>query len=387
MKFIKWGLKLGLYWLTYLFPRNRNIWVYGGALDNFLDNEKWCFLHAIKSVPHKKHVWLTRNKQLMNFLKERGFNCVDSTSLNGILTALRAKVFIHGSSVDDFCYGFLTGGAIRCNLWHGIPLKKIGYDDHLSPHAPYKSGTFKGWLVRSYAPEKLVFTTSVKLQDIFARAFNVRLENVVVAGYHRTIPFFMDKNDLGEYIRKMESRSLNDLYQFMRNHPADKHCIYMPTFRDAKPDFIREALPDFDVLEEVCKINHVYFYLKLHRFTKLEIPLDKYTHIINLDSTMDIYPVLPLTDILITDYSSIFFDYALLRKPIIFYPYDLKEYTTKSREMYFQYTDIVSVNLAYDFLQLKDKLYHIDDLSLFSSIFYDQPQNFDKVLNKVDSLL
>lgn len=383
MKFIKWGLKLGIYWLSYLFPRNPDIWVYGGALDNFLDNEKWCFLYSNKIITNKKHIWLSRNKQILNFLRERGLNCMNSTSLKGILTVLRAKVFIHGSSVDDFCYGFLTGGALRCNLWHGIPLKKIGYDDHLSPHAPYKAGTFKGWFIRSYAPEKLVFTTSVELRNIFASAFNVSQENVVIAGYHRTIPFFMKEMELEGHVKKMENQSLNDLYQFMREHSTYKHCVYMPTFRDAKPDFIKEALPDFDVLEEMCSRNHIYFYLKLHRYTKLDIRLEKYTHIIKLDNTMDIYPILPLTDVLITDYSSIFFDYALLCKPIIFYPYDLEEYLTKSREMYFQYSDIAKVNLAYDFLQLMGRLQHCDNLELFTPVFYDKPQGFFDVFDQL----
>src|SRR5208283_2067110 len=63
----------------------------------------------------------------------------------------------------------------------------------------------------------------------------------------------------------------------------------------------------------------------------------------------DIYEVLHLCDILITDYSSIFFDFLKFNKPIIFYPYDFLEYQKLDRCFYFDYKQFVPGPIVYSF--------------------------------------
>ena len=89
--------------------------------------------------------------------------------------------------------------------------------------------------------------------------------------------------------------------------------------------------------------------MKLHpkskvneRFMELQ---SKYIKVINPE--YDPYPLLKLIDVLITDYSSIYFDFMLTNKPIIFFPYDLEEYLMKSREMYFDYEEFTPGNKVF----------------------------------------
>ena len=68
--------------------------------------------------------------------------------------------------------------------------------------------------------------------------------------------------------------------------------------------------------------------------------IDHYPYLLEYDPHGDIYPMLAISDLLITDYSSIFFDYLLLDRPMIFFAYDLDAYLEKDRDMYFDYETI-----------------------------------------------
>jgi CDP-glycerol glycerophosphotransferase (TagB/SpsB family) len=96
----------------------------------------------------------------------------------------------------------------------------------------------------------------------------------------------------------------------------------MPTWRDANPDFINQAIPDFKQLDEICKKQGVLFLLKLHMATKITFEKEQWNNIVFIPNHFDVYPLLPFSSTLLTDYSSIFLDYQLLKKEIVFYPFD-----------------------------------------------------------------
>lgn len=126
----------------------------------------------------------------------------------------------------------------------------------------------------------------------------------------------------------------------------------MPTFRDANPNFINDAIPDFNKLDEICKKNNVLFLLKLHLATNITFDITKWDNILLVPNHFDVYPLLPFTTTLLTDYSSVFLDYQLLKKNIVFYPYDLEEYLSNSREMYFEYDELTVGFKVYSFSEL-----------------------------------
>lgn len=113
----------------------------------------------------------------------------------------------------------------------------------------------------------------------------------------------------------------------------------MPTFRDANPNFIVGSGWDFPRLNEELKQQNILLLMKLHVATPQDVlqQATNLSHIHLMQSTDDVYSLLPLTAGLITDYSSILFDYLLLDKPIYYYPFDRKEYETDSRGLYYAY--------------------------------------------------
>ena len=93
--------------------------------------------------------------------------------------------------------------------------------------------------------------------------------------------------------------------------------------------------------------------MKAHVNTIFDEDLGKYENLLLLNTSLDMYPLLPYTTTLLTDYSSIFFDYAILNKKIIFYPFDLENYRSKNRELYFNYEEITTGEpVAYSFSEL-----------------------------------
>jgi CDP-glycerol glycerophosphotransferase len=113
----------------------------------------------------------------------------------------------------------------------------------------------------------------------------------------------------------------------------------MPTFRDTETGFF--DVMDLDSFNAFLKGNQILFCVKLHPKSRIKQYLSKllYDNIIVIDSLYDPYPFLKMADRLVTDYSSIYFDFLLTDRPVIFFHYDLEQYLEGSRDMYFDYND------------------------------------------------
>lgn len=348
----------GLHFFARIFPRNKAIWIYSGIAGRFNDNSKYLFLHASKKFPEIRHIWLTASEEVIAMLRDKGFECYHKDSPKAIFLSLRAKVFIYSAYVTDACHLSLTGGAFLFNLWHGIPLKNIEHDIHKGPlRSIFNPVGFKEKFARFIQfpllakKHSAVLATSYSLRKIFSSAFGLPEDKVLVAQYPRVMPFFWSSAVLEEHILHYENISMQQLFGKIKNYK--QVWIYMPTWRDSNPGFIADAIEDFEKLNQICKKNQILLLLKMHINTVFETDISAYSNIHLIDRSVDVYPLLPLTHTLITDYSSIFFDYSLLKKRIIFYAYDLKEYLSGSREFYFDYKDIVKEReVAYDFSQL-----------------------------------
>ncbi len=135
----------------------------------------------------------------------------------------------------------------------------------------------------------------------------------------------------------------------------------MPTWRDKDQDFLNTALPDFDLLSSSLEKNDLVMYIKLHPNTKTIKRKD--SNIIFIDPLVDVYDFLPNSDLLITDYSSIYFDYLLMNKEIIFYPFDYENYNRTDREFYFNYNAFTPGKKVYNFgdlLKILNNLYTLN---------------------------
>jgi CDP-glycerol glycerophosphotransferase (TagB/SpsB family) len=325
---------LPIYLLSHLSIRSKEIWLFGSTFGSrFADNPKYFYLYMQQYHKEIKSIWITKNKSIAKRLKEKGYEAYYSKSLRGIYYCLRGKMYFFDNYSKDICF-WLSGRAIKYNFWHGIPLKKIQMDNIFDKvRHPENKAKQLYWSLRRLSDEKpshYVLTTSNFLKPIFKSAFQT--DKVEVYPYPRNE--YLITNEIQNIYLCDEDKVLS---RINKEHSNKRLVMYMPTFRESEKKF-------FDVVElgrfySYLEDSNILLIVKLHPKSKLKEQFQKITSdtVVVLPAEYDPYPFLKSCDMLITDYSSIYFDFLLLDKPIIFFNYDLEDYLSESRELYFDY--------------------------------------------------
>lgn len=203
-------------------------------------------------------------------------------------------------------------GQVFVNTWHGTPLKMLEYDvvrqRHILGGATRDFMRCDYFVVPSdYLAEKLLDSSSVQ---------HLCPGRVLYSGYPRNSVFFDTK-------RRQTTRNalgVEDIEVF----------VYMPTWRgtqnahvDVRGEYAAQSILDF--FEGALKDNQV-MYVKLHNYAVADVSYEGYTHVRPFPDDIDSYSVLNVADCLITDYSSVFFDYACTGGKIILFTYDVESY-------------------------------------------------------------
>lgn len=385
--YIKLFLGIPVRLLVALFPRNKNLIVYGGSRDLLIDNAKHQFIINNETMPSYRHVWLTKNKEIYNYMIQHHFNVVMSNSWEGILMIMTAGFVVFDDSIDHFSYSILSEGSQRINLWHGIPAKMIGTSNK---DEDYVICTSKGLLYRflcSHIKGDYCVCPSKNLSRYYSFSFKIPLNNLLICGYPRTHVLFMSEDEHNRYINKYESEDFSRLFTEIK-HNTNRKIIYMPTFRDNDPDYISKAIPDWHLLNKACEAAGITFFVKVHRVTPVPKE-DSFSNIVILENEMDIYPLLPLFDLLITDYSSIMFDYSLLKKKILLYTFDIQQYRTQSRPLYNFFDELLCEISHVD--SFDDLLFSMSgEFDSFKPFpyerFFDAPHNYLEVKTLIEKL-
>ncbi|NOX89438.1 MAG: hypothetical protein GXO77_10460 [Calditrichaeota bacterium] len=361
-----------LYFISRFLKRDANIWVFGPLNHSFLDNSKYLFLYMTKEHPEIKCVFITDNRESWSELRRKNLTCYYKWSFKAFYYGLKAKYYFISAYIDDINF-WTSGNAVIFNLWHGIPLKKIEFDIDSGPFVDrYEKQKlyfkiFKPWL---YRRPDFVLSTSETVSKLFASAFRIKSENCPALGYPRTDIFFLPPNEIKEYIKREEPSFLYDLCKSFETY---RHVLlYMPTWRDDRSDFLQTAFPDIEALNSVLANQNALLLIKLHPNDSSFKMFKDLSNIKSLKAKGDLYPVLPFTTALITDYSSVYFDYMLLKKPIIFYPFDLENYQ-KLRGFYFDYREVVPGEIVNGFDELLKILSDLGNLKI--------SKNYEKLLN------
>lgn len=241
----------------------------------------------------------------------------------------RAKVLVSDSRLPAFFIKRKDMTYIQ--TWHGTPLKKLAMDmDDVSMAGEkdiqiYKRKFYENAQTWDYLISQNRFST-----DIFRKAFGFGKEMLEI-GYPR--------NDV--LINKNDENSILELKKRFGLPFNKKIVLYAPTWRDDefydKGQYKFNPKIDFDLLREELGEEYV-FIVKYHYLVKDNINWDAYQGFIyDFDLGFDIAELYLVSDLLITDYSSVMFDYSLLKRPMFFYAYDLENYKNKLRGFYFDF--------------------------------------------------
>jgi CDP-glycerol glycerophosphotransferase (TagB/SpsB family) len=324
---------------SFLFLRKKRLTVFIGRDDGqFVDNTKHLFLYLQQLKPsNTEYYFLTENRDTYGELMGYGLPVLFHPSLKSILKLLRVDIVVvdNVNWIQKFKFN-LAYKSRKVQLFHGVPLKKIGLKNpQIEMQRRFLIMRVYHAVAGQYPNYDMFLATSAFFgEKVFANSYKSR--RIFVSGYPRNDVLFTSPG--GGFLREQERILLEKINRLKAS--GLKIVLYVPTFRDHEGDALSANRLDLQSLSDFAVQNNIYFLFKFHLHEKSRFHLDKeepFDNICFLPDIKDIYPFMPLADLMITDYSSIFFDFLLLKRPIVFFPFDLDTFLTKDRGLNFDY--------------------------------------------------
>lgn len=293
--------------LSYLVPKKRGLYIFGNSYGRgFGGNTRALFLKVAGAV------WVTQDKQVYESLKSAGY----LVSFFSSWLVLRAEfIFVNDCSYHVTFSPYLIGRFKIIQLWHGTPIKKILFD--LPQH---QSKTLKN-----------------RLLELMTRNFHL-----VVCNHPEGVQAF--KNSFRNSRVELLGCPRND-FLYNLTPPASlcemltgkQILLYCPTFRDSgdSPKLTTNLLQQLD---DFCAQNNALFLVKRHPHDSTKANFDGFRNIKDITTSVgEVNEILPFVHLLISDYSSIIFDYVNTNRPFILYCPDYQDYLTNNRQLYYDY--------------------------------------------------
>lgn len=351
IKFLGYLVCYCIYPFSFLFPRNKNKWAFGSFRGAFNDNAKYLFIYVSEHISDKNCAWLSISRATVKLVRSKGMKAYHILSPQGIWFALTSKYWIYNAYSSDimFC---LSGNTIRVNLWHGLSMKLIEF--RITKGALADRFAKKTLKERFYHPETFqrpdyVLSSTDFFTYDFATSFRIPKSRCLEYGYPRNEILLWPDEERMKFVEKYEPVEMKDMIVWLKESHFDHVMLYLPTWRDAQRNLF---VKDFDLkrMDMLMRERNAVLLLKPHQNTFVDPSVaEGLTHIRLLRSTFDIYPVLPYTDVLITDYSSILFDYMIMEhKGAVLYIYDYEEYK-KERDFNYPFDELKVGKKVYDF--------------------------------------
>lgn len=364
--------------LSNLLRKNSKRWTFGAWFGtSFSDNSKWLYLKVLKDYKEIDAVWITKDKEEIKHINSLGGKALLYGSFIANYYVATSNVVFMTHNYIDLSPIYLISKAYKVQLWHGVALKKIGRD-------AVKEGNLnileniKNKIINVWEDSDLYIAPSEEYGSKVKSAFNAPDNKILKTGQPRNDMFFYENNARHKF-------------------PSKKIITYMPTFRDNKSfvfDFSKLKHEDEEALNSVLNKYNAVIIQKKHFVNASGSKFNKSTeeNVINL-SKVDTQELLLSTDLLITDYSSCYFDFLLLNRPIIHFVYDYKYYSEKDRGLYYNLKDVCGGKICYDFnslLQYIEEYLNNPDLDSPERdkvrkrfVTYDDGKSSDKIIKYI----
>lgn len=281
--------------------------------------EEYKFIWAFKDPEKYRDLEKNKNTTIVKQGKTQYQKCL-----------AKAKYWIFNYKIPEHIYPKKNQVFVQC--WHGTPLKRLGCD---LIHFDNVLNTIKG-IKKRYKIEAKKFSyflsPSKFATEKFISAWNLKEINkqdiIIQKGYPRNdFLYNFTKQDQEKIKKELEIENVNK-----------KIILYAPTYRgdqhQAGMGYVYKEEVDFDKLKQDLEQDYIILF-RPHYFIANTFDFEKYNgfvyNVADVDDVNDLYII---SDILVTDYSSVFFDFANLKRPIIFHMYDLEHYRDKSNGFY-----------------------------------------------------
>lgn len=344
-----------LYSLFKLFPINANKVLFASDSRTEMDgNFKYVYDEMLRQRLNYKYKFMLKS----SISEKKSYSEIIQLAYN-----LATSKYI---MLDDF-YPMVYPLKIRekaelIQLWHAVgAFKTFGFSRVGLPGGP----SSKSKNHRNYTK---AIVSSKNIAKHYAEGFGIDNENVVSTGIPRTDVFFNQ-----EY-------QLDAKEQFYKEFPylRDKKIIlFAPTFRGNGQQSAHYPIEVLNLEKMYNDLSEEYVFLfKLHPFVKndITIPYQFSDFYFDFSSYREVNNLLFVSDILITDYSSVCFEYALLKKPMLFFAFDVETYV-QQRDFYFNYQSFIPGTLVRNTSEIvgsiQNRHFNQEKLDPFVNYFFD----------------
>ena len=280
-------------------------------------------------------IWSLRNTNRKDLLEKGRTQVVKFESFAYYRALARAKYWIFNSNTRPF----LKPGKnqVFVQTWHGTPLKKIGCDVVRGGNAMTKLSDIEKIYTNEAKKISYMISPSDYCTEKFISAFHLKSvhkeDRVLTLGYPRN-----------DFLFQVTEKQCREIKKGLKIPENKKVILYAPTFRDnkysAKDGFLPVSYLDFSEAQKDLGEEYVILF-RAHYFISGRMDLNQYKDFVfDVSDVEDINELYVISDMLITDYSSVFFDYANLKRPILFYMCDYEEYKNELRDFYFDVKEL-----------------------------------------------
>jgi len=361
--------------LSFLIPTQKKLLLFGSWYGNkYGDNPRYFFEWHLKNTDYQCY-WITKNSDVYKDLKAKNINVLYGNSLKAIWFHLRAKaVFCNCSPNTDLFGRYLNRKTIIFNLWHGTPIKKIGFDAISSDISSERLGVKRSGFISRNAPnfikivknkllekELYYLASSTKVATLLSSAMGVDINHIIVAGYPK----------------------LDHLIQEIKQ-PIKGSILYAPTYRgeyNSENDLLTMFGFDPEKMNLWLTKHDKNLTIRLHpantlpESLKLEIAkMDR----LSLGGDKDLYEEITEYEMVITDFSSLYYDAISINIKTIMAPFGLESYLNEDRQLYFQPEELFPYEMAKNWPELINLLpqYFHDEIDLLSirESFYNETE-------------
>ncbi|WP_137845105.1 CDP-glycerol glycerophosphotransferase family protein [Microbacterium sp. 2FI] len=328
---------------TLLIPRSHGEWVFGcgaGIGDGALA------LWRAAAADRQRAVWLVSSAREARDAAALGIPSIPKRSIRGFWRTARARVIVVTHGFGDVNRYAVSGGFV-VQLWHGIPLKRIGLDSPATLRLPRGLARLRGLafvsrllaaMYRGAAQRIHILPAASHLvRGRLESAFGLPGSRVPVTGDPRVD--VLSRGSATE--RRSLARAAIDA-ACARLDPGARLVLYAPTWRDGAPDPAVPTPEEWREIVEVLTRNDAVMLVRSHPLGAGEyvppFPTDR-VQALGSDLVADVTPLLPGVDALVTDYSSLIFDAALVPLPVVLLAPDVEAYA-RDRGFYGTYRDV-----------------------------------------------
>ncbi|MDN7241742.1 CDP-glycerol glycerophosphotransferase family protein [Planococcus sp. N028] len=345
---------------TFLPVDEKKVFFESGIGKNFADSPKEIFETLQQENKDLHYVWSYNKTLSKNYNNTKVIKRLSPSYYYHLATA---KYWVNNQNFPTYIKK--RKGTDYLQTWHGTPLKRMLHDieeiqGRDETYLSRVSDAVKNW--------DYLVSPSKYASDNFKTAFQYT-GPILEVGYPRNDIFYREDSKL----------KAEELKARLNIDPSKKVILYAMTFRDNQTKgkkFTLDIPLDFQKFHERFGDEYVLL-VRLHVVIskKLKIPAEYKESVKNVSAYPDIQELMLLSDVLITDYSSVFFDFLNTDKPILFYTYDLEEYRDKLRGFYLDFENEAPGPLCLEEDLLYDAIENIDQVKETYKETYQSAKN------------